>query len=79
MRPVTRAGRWGRGVGELLGGRYPDREGGTRPKRARDLHLAAVALGHVAHDAQAETGPPGLPRAPLVHPVEALEDAPLVG
>ena len=38
-----------------------------------------MALGHMADDAETQTGPARLTRAGFVHSVEALEDALLVG
>ena len=45
-----------------------------RPSSLVDRDLAAVVLGDVAHDRQAEPGAAGLARARLVDPVEAFED-----
>src|SRR6185295_19824534 len=51
----------------------PERRALAEP--ARDLDLAAVRLGDVLDDREAEPGPPLLAGAPLVDPIEALEDA----
>src|SRR5579872_2266363 len=57
------------------GERQADAEGRAAADAALDVDLAAMGLGDVLDDGEAEAGPPLLAGAPLVDPVEALEDA----
>src|SRR5581483_4938289 len=63
----------GRGLRPCEAQAHGDRRAG--PGRAGDVDLAAVGVDDFARDRQAEAGAAHLPRAHLVHTVEAVEDA----
>src|ERR1700733_8153211 len=66
----SRAPRWPSG-----GERQAGAGGRGAADAALPADLAAMGLGDVLDDGEAEAGPPLLAGAPLVDPVEALEDA----